>query len=872
MPTDLRSLLLSTRASAPASQRANARRLIEGCWTPIWRVLESRLADVLLESIGPLAKDENPDVAKPAKMVLSRDRRFASEYEIALKAEFARAIEDFIGGRAADKAAEAPGAKPGARSDTRPSGKPSGGLGSGLSLVGYGDMELSTMVEASASRVRNAADDVYSSILIRLANAVSEPEIRSAECPVKPSIFFRALHTALTRLDAVNADTVMQLMPRFDAHFVKPIVEVYRGVDALLSSKGLGSELSRTTIVRNTVAGRSTRLGGSTQGRASQFGAAGGVSGAHAEQILQALYNRLQLVSGHGAAQAGAGGLPAGAHEGAPSTRAGLNSVAGLTYGLPAGSAIGPAGAQAAPALMPMPALQGVPLLPGAEQGWTPPAGQAAAVGPVATVALPGAPLVIGVDLLNAINEIQKLSAVALVAAQQGKPPPDAAIETAELRNRLIEKATAQVDKLTIEIVGLLFERINADKHVPQPIKELLQRLQFPLIKVAVTDPALFVSADQPARKLMDRIASTSVGWTPEGEGNARYLAEVQKAIHTVLSSTDEGISVFERALADFESYLNDERTRDDDPVVRAKRALAEAEEREVLAINATIKIRSAFDGVQLESYLREFLLETWVRVLVAVTIRDRGDNSVLRRYLGIVPDLVWSVQPKLSQEERKRLVGTIPAVLGALREGLLAIDWPKDKMQEFFGKLMNSHAQAVKALELAHGSPGVPFEPSTLRIKLDGIKLDDITPPPSDTPVQVPDEQVRQALASAKVDVNHLAPPSTSQTIPAPRDDLSDEALDALIDSWKRGDWFNLRLGDVIERVQLRWVSPRKTLYLFMPAERRSGHSLSPESLRAYLRSGDLAPVEAEPLFDRVVHDVVQDLQRAAPPGGAAA
>jgi chorismate mutase len=485
---------------------------------------------------------------------------------------------------------------------------------------------------------------------------------------------------------------------------------------------------------------------------------------------------------------------------------------------------------------------------------------------PVATVALPGAPLVISVDLLNAINEIQKLSAVALSAAQQGKPAPDAAVEAAELRNRLIEKASAQVDKLTIEIVGLLFERINNDKHVPQAIKELLQRLQFPLIKVAVTDPALFVSADQPARKLMDRIASTSIGWTGEGEGNARYLAEVQKAIHTVLSATEEGITVFERALADFEAYLSDERTRDDDPVIRAKRALAEAEEREVLAINATIKIRSAFDGVQVESYLREFLLETWVRVLVAVMVRDREDKTTLRRYVGIVPDLVWSVQPKLGHDERKRLVATIPSVLGSLREGLLLVDWPKDRMQEFFGKLMNSHAQAVKALELAHGNPGVPFEPGAMRIKLDGIKLDDITPPPTDTPVQVPDEQVRQALASAHVDVNHLAPPSTSVTLPAADADLTDEALDTLIAGWKRGDWFNLRLGDIVERVQLRWVSPRKTLYLFMPAERRSGHSLSPESLRAYLRSGDLRPVEAEPLFDRVVNDVVSELQRTAP------
>jgi len=844
MTSDLRSLLLNTRVGAVQSQRPGARRLVEACWTPLWRVLSTRVPEVLLEALGSLAKNEDPEVAKPAKLVLSRDRRFYAEYEMALKAEFARGIEDFIGGRPAEKQAEGAAAK--------------GGLGAGLSLVGYGDMELSTLVEASASRVRNAADDIYTSLRMRLANAVNEPEIRSGESPFKPAIYFRALHEALTRLDTLSPDVVMQLMPCFDGPLIKPITESYEAIDAYLAGKGYANELSRTTVFRNTAANRTTRMGGGTQGSASQFGGIGGIGGAHAEQILQALYSRLQLVPVDGMAAGGAGpitgGLPAGAAYVPGNTQQMLNSVAGLSYGLPPGTGL---------------AHPGMPLVAGAVAGAAGVQGVAVSAG---TVALPGAPLVIGLDLLNAINEIQKLSAVALTAARQGQPPPDAAIETVELRNRLIEKATAQVDKLTIEIVGMLFDRINTDKHVPQPIKELLQRLQFPLIKVAVTDPGLFVSADQPARKLMDRIASTSIGWTGEGESNERYLTEVQKAIHTVLAATDEGITVFERALVEFEAYLDDERTRDDDPVIRAKRALAEAEEREVMAINATIKIRTAFDGVLIESYLREFLIETWVRVLVAATIRDRGDKAAMRRYLSIVPDLVWSVQPKLSHDDRKRLVGTIPPVLGALREGLLLIDWPKDKMQEFFGKLMNSHAQAVKALELAHGNPGVPFEPNTMRIKLDGIRLDEITPPPTDTPVQLSDAQVRHALAVAQADVNHLAAPSTAMTIASSRTDLSDEAIDERISLWKRGDWFNLRLGDVLERVQLRWVSPRKTLYLFMPAENRSGHSLSPESLRAYLRSGDLAPVESEPLFGRAVYDVVNELQRSASDAAPAA
>ncbi|MCX8005761.1 MAG: DUF1631 family protein, partial [Burkholderiaceae bacterium] len=435
----------------------------------------------------------------------------------------------------------------------------------------------------------------------------------------------------------------------------------------------------------------------------------------------------------------------------------------------------------------------------------------------------------------------------------------DAGIDPALLRAKVADKATKQIDKLTIEIVGLLFDRINQDKHVPPKIKELLQRLQFPLIKVALTDPELFVSPHQPARELLDRIAATSIGWTEQGEHNQRYLAEVQKAVHTVLAATEEGLAPFQRALEGFEKYLQEESTRDDDPVARAKRALAEAEELEVLAINATIKIRSAFDGVLLESYLREFLLETWTRVLVAASLREKSEPGLMRKYLSIVPDLVWSVQPKINPEDRKKLVTTIPPVLTALREGLRLIDWPQEKVNAFFGRLMNSHAQAVKALELAHGAAPPPaVEVSTLRIKLDGLQLapDPKAAPPAGEELPVNDDMVKHALALNRAEVNYL---TAEHTIP-----LGEDAqLDRQIAGFKRGDWFDLRIGGRTERVQLRWFTPRRALYLFAAPEGARTHSLTPATLRQYLREGRIAPVEGVPLFDRALREMMDELQR---------
>jgi hypothetical protein len=794
----------------------------------------------LLEALGPIARAENEDVAKPAKLVLSRDRAFVREYADALKHEFKTAVADFVSHKAAAEA--------------KPSGRKS------LSLVDYGDMEFTTLVESASARVRNAVDDEYTSVKMRVANVVREPDLRDGENPFRPAMFLRAVHQALEKVGVDKAD-LLRLTACFDAPMIAPISTAYAAVDRHLASQGVSAELMRHSLNRPTIPGgvgntvpggwgnsvmggpRTNVTGGvpTTTG----FGPlttggmhfAGGVS---AEQVLQSLYQRMHLV-GPGAML---GGMPA-----AP-----LPGVAPLGGGFPAHA---PAGAAGQGRYAPAPTVGGTSMYAAQHI--------ARAIPPGVGVGGATAPVAIDANLIHAINEIQRLGALAMTAVQQGRPAPDAAVDVAQVRSRLTETASKQVDKLTIEIVGLLFDRIHDDKHVPPQIKELLLRLQFPLIKVALTDPELFVSREHPARRLIDRIASTSIGWTPEGDENQRYLGQVQRAIHGILAAGEEGMDAYDRALAEFNKYLDEERTRDDDPVARARRALEEAETREVMAIKATIQVRSAFDGLQLESYLREFLLDVWVRVLVAASLREKTDPGLLKKYVGIVPDLVWSVQPKINPEDRKRVVKTIPPVLIALREGMQLIDWPKEKMQEFFARLMSSHANAVKALELAHGVALPSFEASTLRIKLDGLKIgpaaagkDEAVP----EEIHVSDDVVKHVIAENHAPVHHVTEPPLAVGTELPLDDVD---IANMIAGWQRGVWFDLQVGQATERVQLRWISPRKTLYLFCTRGGHRSHSLSPETLREYVRSGQLRAVEQAPLFERAVVSVVNELQSAA-------
>lgn len=811
------------------ARRAHARNELDACWTVLWGAVDAQWPRILGEALMRRGGDDDT----PLDAVVGREREFTAAFAGALRSEFKTALDGYV----------SPPAAPAGKKEKL-----------ALSLVDFDEVELSTVVERAAARIRNATEDEYRALRLRVAGMSGEVDLRDGEFPFRPALFSRAVNDALEKCK-VAQEQRLKLLPRFDRPLSAVVGACYAAIDHQLAQGGHSANVQasggRATLLRRLARGSPSRLGAETRPLEQGFGdtpwggeAAEGSairSGAQAEEILRALYQRIR-------APVAMVGLPGGVG-GPVAAPLGLATAAVQPVG---GAAFTAAGVPAAPLLAPQGAA--IAMAPGAAAGYAPGVPTEAAASYVA----PG--------LIGAIHNIQRLSAMAMAAPDEPDKPLDVAVYAGELRDKLAERATRRVDKLTIEIVGLLFDRIERDKHVPARIKELLLRLQFPIIKAALTDPELFVAADRAPRLLIDRIASTAVGWTAEGEQNQRYLEQVQKAVAMVLTSVEEGLGAFEQALAEFEAYLAEEHSGDEDPVARAKRALADAENREIMAINATIKIRSVFDGVQLESYLREFLLQTWVRVLVAAWLKDGGEEPTMRRYLGIVPDLVWSVQPKIDPSDRKRLVVAIPTVLGALREGLLLVDWPAEQTQEFLGRLMRSHAHAVKALEMAHGLAAPVVEPQALRAQLDGLRMSAEPLPEAADSIRVDAGVVRQVLAAQHVAVDYLDAPQGA----AVDDSISDAELDRLIASWRRGDWFDLKLGASRERVQLRWISPRRSLYLFTPAQGERSHSLAPEAIRARLRSGELLPIEAAPLFERAVQGVMVRLQNAA--GGVAA
>jgi hypothetical protein len=667
-----------------------------------------------------------------------------------------------------------------------------------LSLVDSLSVESTTVVDRHASKIAGYADHPLRDLNLVVAFLLGRSSVRMSENPLGPSVYVRALLRA-----AEETELNKEAWEYFLTLYEKP----------------LGEELAR--IVRQLL---------------DHFAK----HGVDARAIRRSMAVPKSTGSAFGVP--GAGGLtPPAAWTGGSGGAPGQPAAAGAQPGQ------APGGAAAAPASDEPTMLLGgllTRLQANARGSRLPPL---PSIGPAPP------------QLLQSVGEFQQNDLQGLGPGIDFSVMP-AAESVREVREELISKSTRTVDKLTIELVGMLFDHVMQDKQVPAEIKARLSRLQFPVLKAALMDAAFFASSAHPARKLIDRIAGTSAGWEPYGDDNQKYLREVDRIVTDILKNFETDIGVFERLYGEFDKFVSDIQPEDSDPVSRAKKALEAAEKHEILTINTTIQVRRAFERVDLEPYIKEFLLGAWVKVLVAATVRSETTPGFAKAFREVIHELVWSVQPKASTEDRNKLVKLIPNMIRVLRDGLGLINVPERERELFFTQLMESHAMAVKPVDQATYIKSSLIA-SELRAKIDGMQLSGIFPVTT-VPggIRVSTGLIMKQAQEHKADIVMPDP----MTDIAKLDPVEDARVQEEIGRWQRGNWFKLWNGIEHTRVKLRWMSPLRTLFLFAGEHDQKAHVLSADMLKSYLARKYIEPLESVPLTKRAVDAVVADFEGA--------
>lgn len=372
-----------------------------------------------------------------------------------------------------------------------------------------------------------------------------------------------------------------------------------------------------------------------------------------------------------------------------------------------------------------------------------------------------------------------------------------------ELQQSPAMLSASQIETVMIDAVAMLFDYLFEDQAIPEHLKQLIAKLQVPVLKVAILDRGFFTQRDHPARRVLDMIASLAV--QPAGkEGKADPLqAEVEAVIEKIINEFDQDASVFEQActaLAELEAKREQElETGIADSVAEIQRA----ERGEVAGSVVRDHIRNALAEQPAPETIVVFLRDHWARLLINEYIEEGEASPHLSAHIETMRELLWSVQSKPDMDSRLMMVRILPGLLKRLREGVDKVSMPAEAVEKFFAELVTLHANAVR--------------PSSLTVPLPEAEalLDDL---PADE------------IAAANVNE-----PMYVEPLPEIEDEftLCAQAL-------KKGDKLQMRHDDGTSNwVSVVWVSGLKGNYLFADMNGHNMFSISPQRLADKMRSG---------------------------------
>src|SRR3954468_5110515 len=475
----------------------------------------------------------------------------------------------------------------------------------------------------------------------------------------------------------------------------------------------------------------------------------------------------------------------------------------------------------------------------------------------------PGVVILQGAELLGSLTRLQQGDTSIIPG---GLPAPAAAGSGTvnvlnELKSTSFAAGLVQMDATTLDIVAMLFDQLFDDPKIPVGLKSLIGRLQIPMLKVAIADKSFFTNKAHPARALLDTFGDLAARLPTEFGTQHPTFVRIEALVQQIVDTFQEDVGVFEGARAQVKALIAE---HDEHIQTESQAAAQRIEQTENLAVAKTAaedEVKARVQSHNMPGPVLEFIVEQWRRLLLLVHAKYGRNGAEWKDAVETMDELVWSVKPKTSVEDRRKLAAMVPRLVKRLVKGMQALGAEAGGVGPSLPELMKIHPEPLaakandkavpnKAPAAAQAAPPAPANldlsaPVTVKnpygageVQVSGL---DFAPMPADMD--------KRAAAKAALQASLAAEPPEKMNM---------------------GTWVEFRpKGGAEHRVaKLLFVSPKKTRYLF--SDRRGEDVLElrrPELVRG-LRPGEGGRRDGEPhepLFERIASGLVDKLRAPA-------
>ncbi|HEY1325367.1 MAG TPA: DUF1631 family protein, partial [Casimicrobiaceae bacterium] len=375
------------------------------------------------------------------------------------------------------------------------------------------------------------------------------------------------------------------------------------------------------------------------------------------------------------------------------------------------------------------------------------------------------------------------------------------------IRSAVADQIANPTDRITMDVIALLFDYVFRDASIPQSLRSLFGRLQVPVLKAALLDRAFFSDKRHPARRLLDHLAEAAVGASSDDAYQQAFSTTATVVIEEVCRDFEIDMAVFEQADARLGRFIDTERRTTEEALSDDVNAALTAEENEKDRAQVLAQVRDKLAGLSVPFEVRSFAETVWVDYVTSLVETDGVQGESVQAALRTLDDMLWSIVAKDRTAQKARLTKMIPVLIGALRKGAQALAVPAERAKAFFDALYQLHMAAIKPKEQA-----------------------------------------------AKPDDAAMEGPATR---PLPAANVHDYVSEMVPGTWLQ---FKTDKGPINAR--LTWISPLRSKYIFTSRSRARAFMYSPEDLAYELGAGRaMLIVEPVPLFDRAVSAALDTL-----------
>ncbi len=449
------------------------------------------------------------------------------------------------------------------------------------------------------------------------------------------------------------------------------------------------------------------------------------------------------------------------------------------------------------------------------------------------------------------------------------------------------------LDQDIMNLVSMLFEYILSDRNLHPKVKALIGRLQIPVLKVAILDRTFFSKANHSARRLLNELASSAIGWTESEDGvQDPFLSKLEAIVDVLIREFDADITVFDTLLEDFLAFVEADRKRRRLVEQRTRDAELGRAKSDVARRLVQDELNGLLDGAAVPALTLSVLHQGWSGYLVLLYLKGGKDTAEWRAGLDVARRLIAGTALEETREPLE--VAAIGQLLSELGAGLQQSAFQTFEQERLLRKIdcllmETSQARIARSIELeddflnlAEGRDGEALVSHSQVIGTGETPVADTIQEPAggQTVAATAAAPVAAENAAALLQPEDRAPVHAEIQLVAPEmDALSvDEqtegrAAEDLLAALGVGCWVEIRESEERRyRAKLAAIIQTTGKYVFV---NRMGVKVAEKSrmtLALALKRNEIVVLDDSCLFDRALETLIGNLRSSRPGSSAGA